>query len=146
MDFGSEVLNWEGRPQTDVSQKAVVVLDADGVGVPKAPTTVEETGIHAEILADLAMKIASLVPHFTTDWLVQRLCLPLSVVVEILDQWAIGVDQDLLTLAVGQTLYRAPVVAIGNGACQFSYSDFKLGADDGVDLWVLRQQLLVEER
>jgi hypothetical protein len=86
MDFGDKVYSFGDQGAYDTQETGPPVLDDGGVGIPMAPTTLDETGIEPEILADLALKMASLVPQFTTDWAVQRLCLPLSVVVAILNQ------------------------------------------------------------
>ena len=60
--------------------------EADGIAGPKVPENLNETGMEPELLADLALKMANTVPHFTTEWAVERLCLPRSVVSELLDQ------------------------------------------------------------
>jgi len=63
-----------------------------GVG-PAAPENLEQIGIEPEMLADLALKMANLVPHFTTDWAVERLCLPRGLVNELLERL---VDEKLI--------------------------------------------------
>jgi hypothetical protein len=43
---------------------------------PPAPRCHEETGLEAWVLTDLALKLASVMPHITTDWAAQQLRLP----------------------------------------------------------------------
>ncbi len=51
----------------------------DGALAPTSPADIDATGIDAEVLGELALKLASTVPSFTSEWAAQQLCLPLSV-------------------------------------------------------------------
>ena len=61
------------------------MIEFDGLVGPEAPRNLSETGQEPELLADLVLKTANTVPHFTTDWAVERLCLPRSIVAELLE-------------------------------------------------------------
>ncbi len=53
---------------------------------PAAPSTVEDTGLDADELANLALKVAYTQPEFTTEFTVRRLALPLPITAELLEQ------------------------------------------------------------
>lgn len=53
---------------------------------PKAPERLADTGMEPEVLADLTLKLANTVPHFTAAWAAERLCLPQGIVRDILDE------------------------------------------------------------
>jgi len=53
---------------------------------PPAPTTFEETGLDINVLLDLALKHAYHIPRFSTQWAAEKLCLPLPLVAELLEQ------------------------------------------------------------
>jgi hypothetical protein len=54
--------------------------------VPAAPKDLLATGLDPSIVSNLALKTASIVPQFTTEWAAERLRLPLPVVSEVLEQ------------------------------------------------------------
>lgn len=56
------------------------------VSAPKAPFNLSECGIDREILTGLALKLAHTVQHFTTEWMIQQLCLPQVIVMELLEE------------------------------------------------------------
>ena len=66
---------------------------------PAAPEQISEIDVDATCLTDLALKLASMVPQFTTDWAAQLLCLPLQLVEELL--WQLKGDK--LVEVLGQT-------------------------------------------
>ena len=51
--------------------------------IPAAPMTVEETGVDAEILLDLALRLATTAPQFTTEWAATQLHLTIPVTEEL---------------------------------------------------------------
>lgn len=53
---------------------------------PPQPKSVEEMDVPRELLYNLALKLAHTVPHLTTEWAARRLCLPLSVMNDLLDE------------------------------------------------------------
>ena len=53
---------------------------------PATPTDTRDTGIDPQGLADLALKAASLVPSFTTEWATRKLLLSQVLVAELLEQ------------------------------------------------------------
>jgi hypothetical protein len=66
---------------------------------PRAPKTIEDTGLDAWILYDLALKLTSTVPHLSTDFAADRLRLPVALVEQIFWQ----LKQDQLVEILGQT-------------------------------------------
>jgi hypothetical protein len=54
--------------------------------VPAAPKDLRATGLDPSVVSNLALKTASIVPQFTTEWAAERLRLPLPVVGEVLEQ------------------------------------------------------------
>jgi len=66
---------------------------------PKAPSTLEETGLDAWILNDLALKLTATLPHASTEWAADQLRLPVTLVERIFWQ----LKQDQLIEILGQT-------------------------------------------
>jgi hypothetical protein len=54
---------------------------------PQAPLRIEDAGVSGEVLADLLLKAAYTVPQFTTEWAVQRIHLPQTVVGDLLERF-----------------------------------------------------------
>ena len=77
-------------------QERMLVLQ--GQCVPQAPTTLEETNIDPQVLLNLALKLAYTTPRFNTRWAAARLCLPLQLIGELLEQ----LRQDQLIEVLGQ--------------------------------------------
>lgn len=75
------------------------MLDVGGMLVPPASATIGDTGIDQEVLANLALKMAYTVPRFSTEWAAQKLCLPLQLAAELLDQ----LRKDNLVEVLGQS-------------------------------------------
>jgi hypothetical protein len=57
-----------------------------GVMAPAAPSRAEETGLDHGAIVDLILKHAFTVPNFSTEWLVQKLHLPLQLVSNLLEE------------------------------------------------------------
>jgi hypothetical protein len=74
------------------------LVQVGGVWAPAAPMKVEETGIEPGNLIDLILKLAYTVPHFTTEWAVQRLHLSLPLVQDLLEE----LRQQLMLDVLGQ--------------------------------------------
>jgi predicted ATPase with chaperone activity len=53
--------------------------------VPKFPTQLEDLGIDPEVLSGLVLKHAYAVPKFSTEWMIRKMCLPLPVVTQLLE-------------------------------------------------------------
>jgi hypothetical protein len=51
---------------------------------PEAPTYMEDTGIHPDVLADLVLRLAFTIPTFTTERVANHLCLPSAITAELL--------------------------------------------------------------
>jgi hypothetical protein len=62
------------------------LVNFGGVYAPAAPVKLDETGIDSGALIDLVLKHAYTVPHFTTEWMVERLHLSLPLVRELLEE------------------------------------------------------------
>ena len=74
-----------------------MMVDLAGTSAPAAPRDLGETGIDPAVLAALALKMAYTVPQFTTETAVERLCLPWSLVGELLQ----GLRSDKLLQVLG---------------------------------------------
>lgn len=61
------------------------LADVAGVGMPPAPTTMDELGVDKQVVLNLALKLAYTMPRFSTRWASQRLCLPLQLTGELLE-------------------------------------------------------------
>ncbi len=59
---------------------------AGGTCAPRAPTGLRECDVDPSELGDLALRIASSAPQFSTDWVAQRIHLPRPMVGELLEQ------------------------------------------------------------
>ncbi len=55
------------------------MIEAGGLWGPEAPAGFDDVGIERDLLADLVLKMANMVPHFTTDWAIAWLGLPRSI-------------------------------------------------------------------
>ncbi len=75
------------------------LIDVGGVTAPEAPRSMEETGIDAARLSELAIKLGNTVPSFTSQWAAENLCLPLHLVDEIF--WKL--KDDRLAEILGQS-------------------------------------------
>ena len=53
---------------------------------PDAPVRLDDCGVAPEVLANLALKLAYTVPRFSSEWAARKLCLPLPIVSELLEQ------------------------------------------------------------
>lgn len=62
------------------------MIEIEGIAAPAAPFGVDGTGIERGFLSDLVLKIAQRVPHFTTRWMAEQVCLPIPVTEELLQQ------------------------------------------------------------
>ena len=75
------------------------LIRTDTGWAPQAPKTLEDTGLDAWVLHDLALKLTSTVPHLSTDWAADQLRLPSDLVEKIF--WQLKEDQ--LVEILGQT-------------------------------------------
>ncbi|PHS11673.1 MAG: AAA family ATPase [Blastopirellula sp.] len=105
-DQKQEEINSRIDPATSSSAEAMpemVQLEEDLV--PKAPGDMDDLGVDFSVLCNLALKLASTVPQFRTDWAATELRLPLQIVEKI--YWQL--KQDKLVEILGQDgvfLYR----------------------------------------
>lgn len=67
------------------SRAPKMVQHGDVLG-PSAPVDLNDTGVETSTLLGLAIKLAYTVPHFTTEWVVRQMCLPLGIVQELIEQ------------------------------------------------------------
>ncbi|MDH3584536.1 MAG: hypothetical protein OER86_10010 [Phycisphaerae bacterium] len=81
-DLGSRI------DSSDVVAEAGVagLVEIGGVLAPRAPFDLADTDVSGEILSHLILKIAYTVPHFTTEWVVKQVCLPLPIVADLIEQ------------------------------------------------------------
>ena len=68
------------------SHPSVRMIKVGGFFAPEAPSDFIDSGFGRENLASLAVKLAFTVQHFTTDWMTQQLCLPLTMATELLEE------------------------------------------------------------
>ena len=53
---------------------------------PKAPSNIADVGLEREMLTSLGLKLAFGVQNFTTNWMIEQLCLPQAIVMELLEK------------------------------------------------------------
>ncbi len=101
------------EPADGEEEDGLCMIESNGLIGPEAPPNLDQVCIRSELLADLALKMANTVPHFSTDWAVERLCLPRSVTVDILDQL---VEEKLIEIRGHEGLmsYRYAVTKLGH--------------------------------
>lgn len=90
------------------------MIEAGGLWGPEAPAGLDDVGIERDLLADLVLKMANMVPHFTTDWAIARLCLPRPIVAEVLDG-LVEEKQIEIRGHVNPLSYRFGVTKAGHG-------------------------------
>jgi predicted ATPase with chaperone activity len=71
----------EDEPRGDVH-----AVEVGGMFFPEAPTSLDNTGIAPEVLLNLALKFAHTTAQFDTGLVAHRLHLPMSLVVQLLEQ------------------------------------------------------------
>ncbi len=81
---------------------------------PEAPRTLAETGIAAEVLSDLFLKLAHTAASFTTEWAANSLCLPMGIINDLLDQLRRDKLVEVLGDA-GRLGYRLAITERGRG-------------------------------
>lgn len=92
-------------------------LDVKMIGVgdvvaPGAPTDIRNTGIDPIVLSGLALKLAYSVQQFTTDWMIDQMRLPQSMVMDILD--ALRTDKLVEVLGeAGSLTYSYKISSLG---------------------------------
>lgn len=88
------------------------VAEIEGVLLPVAPSSLEDTGIDLEVLLNLTLKLACISPHFDTDLAMRQLRLPLSLAAELLERLR---DQKLIEVlgGAGPFAYRFRVTQAG---------------------------------
>jgi predicted ATPase with chaperone activity len=74
------------------------VLEWGDLFAPEVPKTIRESGVSADVLLDLLLKMAHTAATFTTDGAVKRLCLATPIVNDLLDQ----LKRDRLIEALGE--------------------------------------------
>jgi len=76
----------ETPPEPEGDGSGLRLAEIDGVLVPEAPSGLDDTGIDPEVLLNLALKLAYITPHFTTDSCAKALHLPLPMIADLLEQ------------------------------------------------------------
>lgn len=109
---------------TDESGKEAAVRSAlvmrEGQLVPPVPENPQQTGVSETVLRDIALKLASTVPRFDTQWAAERLHLPLQLTEHV--YW--GLKQDQLIEVLGQEgpfCYRYAITDRGNQTAARSF-------------------------
>jgi hypothetical protein len=74
------------------------MIEVEGVVGPSAPANARDLGIDPALVSDLALRAASLVPQFNTEWLAQKVHLPQSLMGGVLDR----LREELLLDVLGQ--------------------------------------------
>ncbi len=98
-----------GEPRADGLPK---LLNIGGVAAPAGPGSVEETGVEACVLSDLALKLANSVPRLASEWAAEQLRLPVSVIEKLF--WQLREDQYLEILGQsGAMTYRYAITQRG---------------------------------
>ena len=101
----------QARPQNAHLPPLVRTFDGGGFA-PQAPRTIEETGLDAWIVHDLALKLTGTVPHLSTEWAAEQLRLPAALVEKIF--WQLKQDQLVEILGeTGEFGYRYAATARG---------------------------------
>jgi hypothetical protein len=99
-----EVVTADSATECDDAHLPELVAAGD-VFAPRAPASAADAGVPPAVLVDLALRTASTVPSFTTEWAARRLCLPQAVAGELLE--ALRVDRLLDVLGqAGPLGYR----------------------------------------
>jgi hypothetical protein len=86
VSYSSDEAWQEPQAPWETAAAELRTVETDGIWGPETPTSLHDVGIDPDLLADLTLKMANLVPHFTTDWAIERLCLPRPIVAEVLNQ------------------------------------------------------------
>jgi hypothetical protein len=89
--------NIVGGVDTQVSDMPNMI-QLGGELAPEAPAQIDGLGLDFSVLSNLALKLASTVPQFKTDWAAQELRLPLQIAEQI--YWQL--KQDKLVEVIGQ--------------------------------------------
>lgn len=84
------------QPRVDAPRPKLV--EVGGEMAPGAAGHLKDLGVPMELLAGLVLKAVHVVPHFTTDWVANQVCLPRVLTSELLDQ----LMTDRLVEVVGQ--------------------------------------------
>jgi predicted ATPase with chaperone activity len=88
------------------------IIPRGGGSVPAAPRSLDEAGLEPWILSDLALKLASMVPHVTTDWAADQLHLPPALIDRLF--WQLKEEQYIEILGqVDEVNYRCAITPRG---------------------------------
>ena len=94
----------EGSDGQGASQSSLLrLVSLDGAQALGAPRTLHDAGVEPDTLVDLVLKMAHNVAAFTTESAMGRLCLPASVVADIIEQ----LRADKLVEVLGSSASRA---------------------------------------
>lgn len=75
------------------------IIEVNGVTGPASPMAPEDFGVEPRVISELCLKFALTVPNFTSAWMAQRLCVPLVIVNDMLEQ----LREDHLLEVLGST-------------------------------------------
>lgn len=73
-------------------------IEMEGSRIPIAPTNMEDMGVSPEVLSNLILKLAYILPKFTTRYAAEKLCIPLHIISVLLEQ----LQKDGLVEILGQ--------------------------------------------
>ena len=74
------------------------IIQSGKISSPAVPSEMNEIGIDASVVTELALKLANSVPNLTTPWAAQQLCLPMQLIDEVFWQ----LKDDKLVEILGQ--------------------------------------------
>lgn len=81
------------------------MIQIDGTWAPSVPLTLENTGVETHVLSDLTVKLSNTVPRLNTEWVADRLKLPVHLIEKIC--WQLKEDQYIEILGTeGPLTYR----------------------------------------
>ncbi|MGA1863849.1 MAG: hypothetical protein ACMUHX_02180 [bacterium] len=61
-------------------------IEIEGSRIPVAPKNIDDMGVSPEVLSNLILKLAYMLPKFTTRYAAEKLCIPLHIISVLLEQ------------------------------------------------------------
>lgn len=83
---------------------------------PATPATIDDFGIEPSLISELCLKHALTVPYFTSDWMAEKLAIPLVIVNDMLDQ----LREDKMVEVLGATGAFGYRYTLSGGGRQFA--------------------------
>ena len=79
----NSITGFDSHSQTQTLRHLPDFVEFDGAPAPRVAENIGETGVDAELLIGLTLKLAATVPNFTTEWASHQLHLPMQMVDEM---------------------------------------------------------------